>query len=236
MENNKTFWEPETGDWQVELRELEKSYGLKTVKVEINRRLLELIKVANIDALLDRANDPDEIPFWAELWPASIGLARFIMESESALKADSVLELGAGVGLAGITAKIAGYRVVQSDFTIEALRFIRVNCLKNQVAASGLLLADWRNFPIPEQRYDLIIGADILYEKNLHSYLWKIFKESLKPGGCVVLADPGRDYARDFIKYSAAEGWRVEQTRRPVFYEGRSYTIDLYRLSVSGTE
>jgi predicted nicotinamide N-methyase len=236
MEHAKAIFSNDSPlNWETELQKLQQSYQLKPVQIDINGYIINLVKVTNIDDLLERANSADEIPFWAELWPSSIGLARYILEHKTDFKDRSVLELGAGVGLAGIAAKLAGGQGVQSDFTIEALRFTQVNCLRNQVAATDLLLADWRNFPIDIGSFDWIIGADILYEKSLHSQLSNIFKQYLKPDGAVLLADPGRNYGKDFIRESNVTGWRLSQSSYPVCYEERTYNIDIYQLQGAGT-
>jgi predicted nicotinamide N-methyase len=214
---------------------LKRSYQLKRVDLVISQHQISLAKVSNIDDLLERAVSADEIPFWAELWPASIGLARFIFENDPEFKNKKLLELGSGVGLSGIAAKMAGSEVVQSDFSIEALRFTEVNCLQNRVPGDGLLLADWRNFPAEINGFDWIIGADILYEKTLHQNLLEIFKQALGSHGKVLLTDPGRNYARSFMAELAASGWQVRQLTYPVDYEGRTYPVDIYQLQWHGT-
>jgi predicted nicotinamide N-methyase len=235
MEQQTAFWNVEVIDKEDGLQQLQRSYQLKQVEIAINGYTIKLVRVVNIDDLLERANDPDEIPFWAELWPSSIGLAIHILQNKNDFKEKSLLELGAGVGLAGIAAKLAGSQAIQSDFTVEALRFTQVNCLINQVAVGKLLLADWRNFPTEVGKFDWIIGADILYEKNLHSSLLKIFGQSLKSGGTVLMADPGRNYAKDFIRESVSAGWQAGQISYPVVYNAHSYNIDVYRLQPGGT-
>jgi predicted nicotinamide N-methyase len=228
------FWEERLGNWEEGMLQLQASYRLKQVEIVSQDYTISLAKVVNIDDLLELANDPDEIPFWAELWPSSIGLARYILENRTRFKGKSLLELGAGLGLAGIAAKLAGGRVIQSDFTAQALRFIEVNCLRNQVPVGRLLLADWRNFPVEIGGFDWIIGADILYEKNLHGDLLKIFEQSLKPGGAVLLADPGRKHAQDFMLQLMTE-WRTSQVSYPLIYEGITHNIDIYQLEPGGT-
>ncbi len=228
------YWNYQISDLETELQKLQNSYQLKKIPVNLGDLDLELIKVANIDDLLDRANDPDEIPFWAEIWPASIGLASFMLRNKAEFEGKTLLELGAGVGLAGIAAKLAGAKVVQSDFTVEALRFTRINCLRNNIVPSELLLADWRNFPT-NIKFDLIIGADILYEKTLHNQLAKIFENQLNSDGIIWLADPGRNYGKDFIKNSKEAGWIVNEDVEAVYYEERNYQIDIYGLKPKGT-
>ncbi|HEX3045373.1 MAG TPA: hypothetical protein VHY08_11510 [Bacillota bacterium] len=212
------------------LQKLEQCYNLKSVALDLGERRLNLVKVENIDDLLDRVTDENEIPFWAELWPASIGLAKFIFQNPSLIQGKKVLELGAGVGLAGIAAKLCGAFVTQSDFLEAAFDFIRVNCIQNQASVGDLLLADWRRFPPVPEKYDLLIGADILYEKTLHQDLLRIFSRVIKPEGSIWLADPGRDYGKQFIWMMEAEGFRNEPVQMPVFYEEKTSTIDIYKL------
>ncbi len=215
--------------WPEQLAALATRYKLARVELTVAERPLELVKVENIDDLLDRVSDPDQIPFWAELWPAAIGLARYVLSNRARVAGQRLLELGCGVGLAGIAAKLAGATVVQSDFSPDALRFAAVNCQRNGVPAEPQLLADWRAFPKEAGRFDRVMGSDILYEKTLHQELCQIFQNHLRPGGEIWLADPGRDHAKQFIAERTA-GWRVIQTAIPVAYEGKTRAIDLYRL------
>jgi predicted nicotinamide N-methyase len=217
------------------LLHLKRSYQLKQVELIINRHKINLAKVCNIDDLLERAVSADEIPFWAELWPSSIGLAQYILENEKEFQGKNLLELGSGVGLGGIAAKLAGSRVTQSDFSIEALKFTEVNCLQNRVSADKLLLADWRNFPTEINGFEWIIGADILYEKTLHYNLESIFNQALEPEGIVLLADPGRNYAKNFMVQITSSGWQVKKYTYPVLYEERTYSVDIYQLQRGGT-
>ncbi|MGE5607488.1 MAG: class I SAM-dependent methyltransferase [Bacteroidota bacterium] len=215
-------------------RELNQRFRLQKVPVELGAYSLELIKVADLDELLEGVSDADQIPFWAELWPASLGLVRYIFNNPELLEESSGLELGAGIGLAGIAARLAGAKLIQTDYMEDALRFIRVNSLRNGLSEPQLLLADWRRFP-QVGKFDFILGADILYEKTLHQDLAKILAETIKPNGIVLLADPGRDYALEFVLGLMDQGWRVRQSRVPVIYENNTHQIDIYQLRLGGT-
>ncbi len=222
-------------DWRTELAQIQSCYQLAMVELQVADRRLELIKVADIDSLLDAVSDVDLLPFWAELWPAAIGLATFILQKNPLFTGKTVLELGSGIGLSGIAAKLAGATVTQSDFIEAAFPFIRINCLRNQVPVGRLLLADWRQFPYGELWVDGIIGSDILYEKTLHPHLHQVLKRMIKPGGTVWLADPGREFGAQFIQELVATGWSMNQMQIPVFYEKRSYDIAIYQLTLQGT-
>ena len=222
-------------DCQELWEKLKTKYHLKQVQLEIEAHQIDLIKVENIDDLLDQVNDPDEIPFWAELWPASIGLATMILQNPSFWRGKTVLELGAGVGLAGIAASLAGARVTHSDFLEDAFDFIKVNRWRNGVDQIPLLLADWRRFPENAGTFDLVIGADILYEKTLHDPLVTVLRRALRQDGLVWLADPGRDYGRQFVRRQTEADWVVRHTGLAVHYQDKPYSIDLYQMTPPGT-
>lgn len=213
---------------------LQTEYQLKKVDLEILGHKIQLYKVRNLDELLDQVTDPDEIPFWAELWPASVSLAKFILERPLIFQNQNVLELGAGVGLAGMAVKMAGARTTQSDFFSPALEFCRLNCRLNELPEDPFLQADWRKFPEEAGRFDRIIGSDILYERTLHDCLLEVLAHHLEDGGKVILADPGRDHAKIFLKQAVEEGWTCETSIVPVFYEARTYQIQVHQLTMEG--
>lgn len=177
---------------------------LKETSVTLGGFHWSIYSVANVDDLVDRAASVEDLPFWADLWPSALALAGNLIRCN--LQNKSVLELGAGVGLAGLAAREAGADVVQSDFVPLALEFCRVNALKNGVDGIRLLQADWRHFPC-EPRYDIICGSDILYEPALHPHLQSIFETVLRPGGRVILADPMRPHADAFSRRMRSAGW-----------------------------
>jgi predicted nicotinamide N-methyase len=196
-------------------------------------RKLSVLAVASIDELLDQVVDEDDIPFWAEIWPSSLGLIKYLARYSQELRDKTVLELGCGVGVLGIAAQLCGGILTQSDYMTEALQFASVNASRNGLKPAKTLLADWRSFH-SEIRYDWIIGSDILYEKKLHPYLYDIFDHVLAEGGRVVLADPGRGYARQFINETLPKQWVVDCCRESVDQDGQEFWIDLYTLRKTG--
>lgn len=234
MDNHRNDQHMAAGAWQAEFDELSRSYSLKTVALEVQNHHLELVQVANMDDLLDSIADVEDLPFWAEIWPAAVGLATYIFRNGAVFSGKRILELGAGTGLAGIAAKLAGGEVTQSDFIQAAFQFIRINCLRNQVPVEPLLLADWRHFPDDIGRFDFVIGADILYEKTLHSPLIRVFNRTLQANGTIYLADPGRDWARQFVNQILAGGWNSTEIQIPVIYQERTFRIDIYKLTPPG--
>ena len=84
-------------------------------------RDLRLLRPRDTEALLDEeAFEHEEfLPYWAELWPSSLALARTI--AGRALRGARTLELGCGLGLPSIAAALAGGRVLATDWSPEAI-------------------------------------------------------------------------------------------------------------------
>lgn len=188
--------------------------------------------VANVEDLVTDPNDEDQIPYWAELWPAARGLARYIWE-EVDFGGATVLELGAGLGLPGFVAALKGGRVTLTDYKPEALELAARNAARNGITGISLLLADWRDFPCGE-RYDWVIGSDVLYNPRLNPFLRDILPRILAPGGQMLFAHPGREVTYSFLEQlKTSMGLREERKSVEVAVEEPYYPvfkIDIHRL------
>jgi predicted nicotinamide N-methyase len=156
-----------------------------------------LLRPRVADALLDEeAFEHEEfLPYWAELWPSAVDLARAVAARD--LHGRSVVELGCGLGLPAIVAALAGARVLAVDWSEDALEFVRANARRNG-AELELLRCSWSEAaPLLERApFDLALASDVLYERRdvepLLDLLPRLAPEAL-------LADPGRPAAAAFF-------------------------------------
>ena len=117
---------------------------------------------------MDRAFSPDETrrileepPYWSFCWASGLALARFLAERPEWVRGKRVLDFGAGSGIAGIAAARAGAReVVACDLDPLALDACRANA-----ALNGVELGYSRDFFAEADRFDLIVVADVLYDR-----------------------------------------------------------------------
>jgi predicted nicotinamide N-methyase len=153
-----------------------------------------------------RGESTTKRPYGIVLWPAAIALAHEL--ATRPLAGLRILELGAGTGLPGIVAASLGARVVQTDRQRLVLHVCRQNAERNGVTAIEHRLADWTEWT-DDDRYDLILGSDVLYAESLHTHLTAIFERNLAPNGTVLLSDPLRESSLQFLDAMERSGWRV---------------------------
>ncbi len=185
--------------------------------VLLRDRELAVLRPRDSESLIsEEAFEQDErMPYWAELWPAGIALARAV--DVASLGGRRVLELGCGgLALPSIAAASGGAKVLATDWAPEALDLARENARRNGTAIETARAA-WGEPGelVAAAPWDLVLAADVLYERRngdlLLELLPKLTREAL-------LADPGRPHLKGFLD-RAADGWEV----------GRAGTV--YRLS-----
>lgn len=117
---------------------------------------------------MDRAFSPeetrrilDEPPYWCFCWASGLVLARWLAERPEWVRGQRVLDFGAGSGVAAIAAAKAGAQeVVACDLDPLAIAACRANA-----ALNGVELRYSDDFFAEADRFDLIIVADVLYDR-----------------------------------------------------------------------
>ncbi len=154
------------------------------VKLEILQiRDLEDYLVSNIEA---QGLSLENFPYWAMVWDAALVLADFLVKQEPQL-GRKILEIGAGLGFAGLCAAARGHRVTLTDNIADALAFARLSMVRNNLTNVQVEYLDW-TAPTLEEKFDWIIGSDILYEQKNFESLLKLLNRYLKPDGKIYLA------------------------------------------------
>ena len=127
------------------------------------------LKLWLVDPLpMQRAFSQDEIlaiqaypAYWAFCWASGQVLARYILDNPELVKGKRVMDFGAGSGVVAIAAIMAGAKqVIACDIDPDALLSCQENAKLNQVEFE--LHGDLFEF---DQEIDLLIAADVLYDK-----------------------------------------------------------------------
>lgn len=203
-------------------------------EVQIADRSFLIQRVKDIDALLDVISDEDfeedeRLPYWADLWPSSIALSEYVIENISEFESKNILELGCGLGLVGITATANGGNVLFTDNDPQALQFTQINFKRNFSRPAAVQLLDWRN-PVKSSSYDIIIAADIIYEKRWLEPVLDILEHNLTAKGIAYIAGPDRSVTREIYKMIESRNWKRESVLKRTNVYDKLHKIIIHRI------
>jgi predicted nicotinamide N-methyase len=201
---------------------LDDELGLRHFTREIGGVEFKLFTSGDYDKvferLLNEAPNPhraldEKPPYWADLWPSSVAMAEYLLEVERPGPQTEVLEIGCGMGLAGLAAAKCGARVTLTDYLPEALEVAEYLWSLNEEKPADVRLLDWRK-PNPDLAADLVLAADVAYEERQFSELDEAFPVLTKTGGQVLLSEPSRPYVNDWWNRLLLQGAEPEGETR----------------------
>ena len=132
-------------------------------------------------------------PFWAFAWAGGQALARYILDNPDRVTGARIIDFASGSGLVAIAAVKAGARhVTASDLDPFAMAAIRLNAAANDVAGRIEPVSD--NLLGTEPEVDLVLAADVFYERDLAEAVTAWLSASQARGVQVLIGDPGRTY------------------------------------------
>lgn len=156
-------------------------------------------------------------PLFGMLWPAGLALAeemnRFPIEGKR------ILEVGCGTGLSSLVLRKRGADITASDHHPLAGEFLNANAELNGLPPLNFQQAQWRG-PNPHLgQFDLIVGSDVLYERDHPALLAGFVAAHAKASACVLIADPGREHRGRFSALMIGQGYA--RTERKFRKEGK---------------
>lgn len=217
--------------------ELAECYSLAEATYKVAGFPLRIVSVADSYALLDHISPEEfvkdeQMPYWAEIWPSSFVLSDYLVR-EVGVEKKRGIELGAGVGMVSVALRKAGASLCVTDYASEAMNFIKVNALQNDLALDEhfqVFELDWRNIRL-EEKFEFVCAADVLYERrNLLPILLAIDK-LLQPNGTAYIADPRRQIASGFVALAEENQYSVQIVSRPIAFNRKALEVDIYVLN-----
>jgi SAM-dependent methyltransferase len=181
-----------------------RGYPVTVTRVGLAGRMFDVLGPANYEELVDspevarRFKQNEYLPYWAQVWPASLLLAEAVAAWPPAGDdPPQVLEIGCGLGLVSLLMSHLGYRVLAADQDEDALAFVAESARRNGVAVPETRFLDWHKTDL-DMTFDRIVAADVLYETRHLRPVAEFVHDHLKPGGFALIADPNRFTADEF--------------------------------------
>ncbi len=206
----------------------------ETVKIAGKTFTLQCVKDPDIllEAISAVAFEVDErLPYWADIWPSAYALSEYILENQAFFRGKNILEIGCGLGLVGIVATAIGGKVLFTDHDDNALNFTRINFKRNFKRSATVEKMDWRD-PGEDQKYDIILAADVLYEKRWIKPVVTVIEKKLETGGTAFIAEPNRSVARDFLTILIQKNWDREFILKQVNIDDKLYSVSIHRIKI----
>jgi predicted nicotinamide N-methyase len=151
-------------------------------------------------------------PLFGVVWESSQVLAH---EMENfAIKGKRILEVGCGIGLSSLLLNSRHADITATDYHPEAGGFLTENVRLNKGHEIPFVRSSWADEDNGLGKFDLVIGSDVLYERQHVKQLSEFIHRHTKPECEVLLVDPGRGHHAPFSKKMITLGYTHSQ-RKP---------------------
>lgn len=148
-------------------------------------------------------------PYFGVIWPSARAVSEYLSSlPEDEISQKTLLELGCGLGLPSMIAAKRGALVSASDFHPEVEALLIKNCRRNELQSLRYSKLNWETESVNSEKFDWIIGSDLLYEQRFAESLARTISSHLKHEGKAVISDPGRPYLQPFVDAMLRHGFR----------------------------
>lgn len=186
--------------------------GAFKLKIETFKSLDQTIDALCASLDHNSTQDPlseDLCPYFGVVWPAALGLSKYLIRHRDQIKGKEILELGCGLAIPSFVAHSYGANILASDFHLDAEDFLKKNQMLNNTYFNYQRL-NWRENLESPKKFDIVMGSDVLYESRHPDDVANALLKFVKPGGEIILADPGRAYLQNFVISMHKKGYKEE--------------------------
>jgi predicted nicotinamide N-methyase len=173
---------------------------------------IALVTVRDLEQHIDREQllHDDRIvpPYWALVWGGARALAEHLVTRVDCA-GRTVLDVGCGLGLVALAAAARGGVVTAIDRELAPIEFLQASATMNGTAIEALV-GDVVTAAFG-RRFDLVLAADLLYERGEFERLADALSRLIAPGGTLWVADPQRVDTADFYRALDRRGLSIRE-------------------------
>ena len=196
---------------------------------------LKLMRPKDPDSVLETITDEEYekdkfLPYWAEIWPSSQSLYKYLLE-EMNIGVDTgghALEMGCGIGSISALLASKGMYCTAADISPQACMYALYN-MKNNGGIGSALCCDFRYPPLINNKFDLIIASDVLYERRWIEPVLTFIQNMIAMNGQALIADPCRSHWEEFKITAEHRGMDVGVVKSEIINDGKT-KIEILRI------
>jgi predicted nicotinamide N-methyase len=193
-------------------------YKVKTTSVHVGEHSYEMRSLSDKQQYADPQGIAElagissaSWSLFGQLWPAGQVLANAMAIIPIAGK--RILEIGCGLGLSSLVLQRRCADITASDHHPLAAAFLKHNADANGLKRLPYVDLSWQKPDLNLGQFDLIIGSDILYERDHGVMLAALILRHAKPSAEIITTDPGRGVSASFSRAMLLQGFIIEETR-----------------------
>ena len=162
-------------------------------------------------------------PLFGLLWPSSLHMAERLLQ-RPVRPDERILEIGCGLALPTLVGRRRGARITASDRHPLARIFLEDNARRNNVSSIKYRHGQWGLLRDPcvsdtgaellSARYDLILGSDLLYDRNTPLELADFIDDHAAAEAEVWIIDPDRGHRPAFTRHMGEFGFELMEQER----------------------
>ena len=150
-------------------------------------------------------------PLFGVIWESSEVLAHFMFDYE--IKNKRILEVGCGMALSSHMLNQRLADITATDYHPEVEGFLKINNALNNGNEIPFVRTGWADKGNDLGKYDVIIGSDLLYEREHVDLLSKFIDKHAMPACEIIVVDPGRGNHARFSKKMIKLGYAHSQSK-----------------------
>lgn len=147
------------------------------------------------------------------IWDSSQVLAHYMLDLE--LQGKRILEVGCGVGLTSLMLNQRDMDITATDRHPEVGQMLKRNTVLNGGQIIPFVRTGWEDGASRLGRFDIIVGSDLLYERDHLRALAGFIDCHAKRQSEIVIVDPGRGECARFGSLLDQQGFTVHPYIRP---------------------
>lgn len=169
-----------------------------------------------------------EFPFWVHPWDATV-LLSFFLKERSVSRKGKLLDIGIGPAAPGFAAASVGYKVTVAREKQQVLDFQRVSGAASRAKGIRYKLLDLSR-PSALTRYDIIVGAELLFGPDNVGEVFDFCEASLRNDGEIFFAHDIRRQGLASFLARAERRFDVDFKEQQMTRDGKNSVVVINRL------